>query len=321
MVVEGGSSVGRATLMAAIYFAARIWDQETRAANVAALAAAILLCLRPLQIVDAGFALTFGATLGILIGLSRLPGLLAMPWWAQPVAALLAASLCAEVVLLPIGALVFSRVTFAGLLINLAAIPLMAVAQIAGMIAVALASWAPEPARWTGWVAHLAVEGLIGSAAARGPPAVVDAAPCAAVTLDRGRVLRRAYCCLRHCAGRMRLDCDCRVRRLDCCRSHGDAARRGAPAASGVSRCGAGGRRCRPVPRRSHAQHRRRRTAWQGLRYRLACRLAGVLGARRPAPGLHERHSRRRRPHRRSGERVSRFRTVRGLGRRARSAA
>ena len=164
MVVEGGSSVGRATLMAAIYFAARIWDQETRAANVAALAAAILLLLRPLQAVDAGFALTFGATLGILIGLSRLPGLLAMPWWAQPVAALLAASLCAEVVLLPIGALVFSRVTCAGLLINLAAIPLMAVAQIAGMIAVALASWALEPARWTGWVAHLAVEGLIGGA-------------------------------------------------------------------------------------------------------------------------------------------------------------
>ena len=171
LVVEGGSSVGRAVLMAAIYFAARMWDQETRAANVAALAAAILFCLRPLQIVDAGFALTFGATLGILLGLARIPWLLAMPWWAQPVIAVFAASLCAEIALLPIGALVFSRVTVAGLLVNLAAIPLMTVVQISGIIVVALAPWAPEPARWIGWVAHLSVEGLIGSAT------LVDVAP------------------------------------------------------------------------------------------------------------------------------------------------
>ena len=82
-IVEGGASVGRATLMAATYFAAKVWDQETRAANVAALAAGLLLCLRPLQIVDAGFALTFGATLGILLGLARIPWLLTTNWWAS----------------------------------------------------------------------------------------------------------------------------------------------------------------------------------------------------------------------------------------------
>ncbi len=171
LVVEGGSSVGRATLMAAIYFAAKMWDQETRAVNVAALAAGVLLCLRPLQVVDAGFALTFGATLGILLGLARIPWLRATPAWAQPAIALLAASVCAEIALMPIGAFIFSRITFAGLLVNFAAIPLMTVVQIAGMVVVGLASWAPDAARWAGWVAHLAVEGLIGSAA------VVDIAP------------------------------------------------------------------------------------------------------------------------------------------------
>ena len=164
-LVEGGSSVGRATLMAAIYFAAQLWDHRSLPLNAAALTAAILFFADPLQLVDAGFALTFGATLGILIGMSRLADLFpASPGLRAP-AVLLAASLCAEIALLPISAFVFSRVTFAGLLINFAAIPLMAIVQMSGMAAVALASVSTALAQWLGWIAHLAVEGLIYSAA------------------------------------------------------------------------------------------------------------------------------------------------------------
>jgi competence protein ComEC len=163
-VVEGGSSVARATLMAAIYFAALLWDHRTLPINVAALTAAILFGVDPLQIVDAGFALTFGATLGIVVGMSKLADMMpASPWLRAP-AALLIASVCAEIVLLPVSAFVFSRVTFAGLIVNFAAIPLMTVVQIAGMAAVALTWLSPELARCTGWIAHVAVEGLIGSA-------------------------------------------------------------------------------------------------------------------------------------------------------------
>jgi len=164
MVVEGGSSVARATVMASLYFAARIGDRDTRAVNIASLTAALLFCCQPLQIVDAGFALTFGATLGIIIGMSGFAGIAALPWWLRPAAALFAASLCAEIALLPVGAFVFSRVTFAGLLVNFAAIPLMALVQIAGMITFALAAPAPDMALWVGWIAHWAVEGLVGSA-------------------------------------------------------------------------------------------------------------------------------------------------------------
>jgi competence protein ComEC len=171
MVVDGGSSVARATLMAVMYFAAQIWDQATRAANIAALTMVVVLCVDPLQIVDAGFALTFGATLAIIIGVPMLSAAIAVPQRLRPVAALFAASLCAEIVLLPVSAVVFSRITFAGLLVNFAAIPLMSVVQIAGMIAVGFAACVPDIARWTGWVAHCAVEGLIGSAG------VVDVAP------------------------------------------------------------------------------------------------------------------------------------------------
>ena len=45
----------------------------------------------------------------------------------------LAASLAVEVALLPISAWTFSRVTSAGLLLNLAAVPLMALVQVGGI--------------------------------------------------------------------------------------------------------------------------------------------------------------------------------------------
>lgn len=165
LIVEGGSSVGRATLMAAIYFAAVCGDHRTEPLNVAALTAAILFFLEPLQVVDAGFALTFGATLGILAGMSKVVDVMpASPWLRAP-AALLIASVYAEIALLPVTTFVFSRVTFAGLIVNFAAIPLMTVVQIAGMAVVVVSSVSVDLALAAGWIAHVGVEGLIGSAA------------------------------------------------------------------------------------------------------------------------------------------------------------
>ena len=89
LVVEGGSSVARATLMAAIYFCALLFDHRTLPVNVAALTAAILFCVDPLQVVDAGFALTFGATLGILVGMSKCCGVLPVSAWLRAPAAFL----------------------------------------------------------------------------------------------------------------------------------------------------------------------------------------------------------------------------------------
>ena len=79
--------------------------------------------------------------------------------------ALLAASVCAELALFPVSAFSFSRVTFAGLVLNFAAIPLMTVVQVAGMLVLPLAALHGGAASMAGWVAHAAAEGLIGSAA------------------------------------------------------------------------------------------------------------------------------------------------------------
>jgi competence protein ComEC len=75
-----------------------------------------------------------------------------------------AASVAAEALLFPIGALVFSRVTFAGLGLNFLAIPLMGVAQVAGMVVVPLALVSQTAARLAGWIAHLGAAGLVRSA-------------------------------------------------------------------------------------------------------------------------------------------------------------
>lgn len=170
-IVDGGSSVGRATLMAAIFLAMQAWDHRSDALNIAALSAAALIAANPLQLVDAGFWLTFGATIAILAGTATLVAHVSPPQRLRVAVAIITATVCAELVLFPICAYVFSRITAAGLAVNLVAIPLMTIVQIAGMVAIGLAHAAPDTARFAGWIAHAAVEGLIGSAV------IVDWAP------------------------------------------------------------------------------------------------------------------------------------------------
>ena len=132
------ASVARATFAAVIVLAALASDHRAGPLNTVALVGACLVAFAPLSIVDPGFLLTFGATLGILVGLRRL---LRVPQAflerfgqrttrvVTPALALLAATVCAELALLPIAAGAFYRLTAAGLLLNFVAIPLMTVAQ------------------------------------------------------------------------------------------------------------------------------------------------------------------------------------------------
>ncbi len=162
-LVGGGSSVDRATLMAVVYFAGRFVDQRSPPLNALAFVAACLVATQPLSVVDPAFILTFGATLAILLIVP------VMQTWAMPrrvalIAGMLAASIATEVVLLPVGAIVFSRVTFAGLALNFAAIPLMTVAQIAGMAVIPTALVWRRAALAIGYVAHIAAAGLVRTA-------------------------------------------------------------------------------------------------------------------------------------------------------------
>ena len=177
-VVTAGASVWRATLMAALYLTARMLDHRSLPWHALAVAAAVIVCVRPLDVLDAGFILTFGATAALLEGARRVAPFGKVQ--GRPVTsrrrvvgwlvASLIASLAVEVALLPVGAWTFSRVTSAGLLLNLAAVPLMALVQIGGIV-VSCLDEVETIAAPAGWMAHAAASGLVGSAR------LVDLAP------------------------------------------------------------------------------------------------------------------------------------------------
>jgi competence protein ComEC len=176
-LVGGGSSVVRATLMGVIYLLAWLEDQRSHPLNAIGVAGAVSLAVSPLSIFDPGFALTFGATIGIVVGAGRLARRLPRSMWLRAPVGLLLASLSAELALLPVSAYAFSRVTFAGLILNFAAIPLMSVAQVAGMIVLPLAAIHGGAACLAGYAAHLGARGLVWSAG------LVDLAPWLSVRL------------------------------------------------------------------------------------------------------------------------------------------
>src|SRR5688572_6521613 len=177
-VVTAGPSVWRATLMAVAYFAARVVDHRTPVRQATAVAAGIILVLEPLDLTDPGFLMTFGATTALVEGGRRGAALLPrtkVPSW---IAATVIGSAAVEAALLPVSASAFSRVTSAGLLLNLLAVPAMGVVQVAAM-AVTLVSESPLLAYGAGWAAHIAATALVSSAglvtaapwlAARVPP-------------------------------------------------------------------------------------------------------------------------------------------------------
>ena len=166
-LVGGGASVDRATLMAVVYFAGRAIDQRSPPLNTLAVVAACLVAAEPLSMADPAFVLTFGATLAILLVIPAAIAAIDVDRVRRPVRpliAMFAASLAAEAMLFPVGALVFSRVTCAGLLLNFLAIPLMAVAQLAGMAVVPMAAVSTRVAAAAGLVAHAGAAGLVRSA-------------------------------------------------------------------------------------------------------------------------------------------------------------
>jgi competence protein ComEC len=162
-LVGGGASVDRATLMAVVYLASRAIDHRSPPLNALAVVAALLVATDPLVVADPAFLLTFGATFAILIVMPLVQSW-HLPRRAVPVVTMFMMSVAAEAMLFPIGALVFSRVTFAGLALNFLAIPLMGVAQIAGMALVPVALVSTQLAAVIGWVAHLGADGLVRSA-------------------------------------------------------------------------------------------------------------------------------------------------------------
>jgi competence protein ComEC len=162
-VASAGPSVWRATLMAVLYLGAQLLDHRTSPCQAAAMAASVMVAAQPLDIRDPGFVLTFGATAALLEGARRgarfVPAHRVLAWFTASVAA----SFAAEIALLPVSAHLFSRVTSAGLVLNLIAVPMMAVAQVAGLV-VTLFARCDAIASAAGWIAFAAAAAIVETA-------------------------------------------------------------------------------------------------------------------------------------------------------------
>jgi competence protein ComEC len=164
-LVGGGASVMRATQMAVLYLLAHAVDHRARPYNSIGASAGMTCAVDPLAVRDAGAWLTYGATIAILAGTPLLLARLrARSLVIRAPASLLAASISAELALFPVSAVVFSRVTAAGLLLNFAAIPLMSLVQAGGMAVVAADSLVPGAAPAVSWATHVAAWSLVESA-------------------------------------------------------------------------------------------------------------------------------------------------------------
>ena len=208
-LVTSGPSVWRATLMGAVYLTARLLDHRSPPWHAFAVTAAIVVCVRPLDVRDVGFILTFGATAALLEAAGRIEAWSFRHRLIRWTVASVAASLAVEAALLPVSAHAFSRVTSAGLFLNLLAVPLMGVVQVTGIVIACSdrIEWLSQP---VGWLAHSAARTLVDSArlvevlpwlSARVPPpslvtVVIYYASLIVVLSARGRVRRLAACAL-----------------------------------------------------------------------------------------------------------------------------
>lgn len=174
------ASVDRAVAVAVLYLFARVVDRTGPPLNALAIAGAIAVASSPVIVLDRGFVLSFGATLAIVVGVPRmLPPPRRVRGATERVlrraavlaGGLLAATLCADLALTPASAVMFSRVTFAGLLLNFVAIPLMAIVQAGALLVLGLVDWFPRAAPQAGYLVHVVAAALVDSSR------LVDALP------------------------------------------------------------------------------------------------------------------------------------------------
>ncbi|WP_371416217.1 ComEC/Rec2 family competence protein [Rubellimicrobium sp. CFH 75288] len=173
----------RAFVMVAVMLLAVLCDRQAVTLRSIAIAAFVVLALRPETLVNAGFQMSFAAVAALAwaFGASRVRHLTLRLGLAGPVVALLLASLVAGIATAPFAAAHFNRVATYGLLANLLATPAMGVLVMPG--AVLLAIGAPfglvQPAllmvdlgcRWTLLVAErvAALDGATRAVLAPGP--------------------------------------------------------------------------------------------------------------------------------------------------------
>ncbi len=131
-LVEGRPSVFRATIMTLAFLLGKLIWKNVNLINTISISAFILLFLNPFSLFNVGFQLTFSATLAIILFFPRI--IKRLPRIPFKISEILALSLTAQLGVLPFVINSFNRVTFSSLLLNFAALPLVALIMASGYI-------------------------------------------------------------------------------------------------------------------------------------------------------------------------------------------
>jgi len=137
-LVEGQPSVFRAVIMASLFFLGKIIFAEVNFLNTISLSALILLLINPFSLEDVGFQLTFLATLSLILFYQ--PILKWLPPLPLKLSEMMALSVAAVAGTMPIIVSNFNRVTFAPVILNLPAAPLVSLIMGAGYLYLIIAS-------------------------------------------------------------------------------------------------------------------------------------------------------------------------------------
>ena len=152
-------SVLRATLMAVLVLLALLLEREASVLNGLALAAVVILAVRPADLHDPGFQLSFAATAGNVLA----------PMPRGRLAAAVAVSAAAQLAVLPISLAHFNQLSTIGVLANLGVVPLAGLATVLGLVAVAAGLVSEALAGWlfaAAWPILLLLRCVVAAAAA-----------------------------------------------------------------------------------------------------------------------------------------------------------
>lgn len=145
LLTGGRPSVVRAVAMAGLFIGANVLQRDARSLNTLGVAALGLLVHRPTMLFDAGFQLSFAAVGGILLVNPRLRDLLPEAWrrggLRGQVASLTTVSVAATLGTMPVLLVHFGYVSFAGLVLNVIAVPVTALALLSALLAIGTSGW------------------------------------------------------------------------------------------------------------------------------------------------------------------------------------
>jgi len=145
-------SVSRAVIMAIVLLIGQLITRETDVYTSIAFAAILLLVSNPFTIFDIGFQLSFGATLSLILFYKNISEKLNFRYLPGIIKNVLAATLAAQIGVIPISALYFNKISLISLLSNLFVVPIVEVITIIGMIMVVVCQLSPFVSEMIGLV-------------------------------------------------------------------------------------------------------------------------------------------------------------------------